>query len=209
MLNIAPNIVSNELAKLFPNASCELDYRNVYELSVAVILSAQTTDKSVNKVTPKLFEKYPDLDHLASANIQDVERIIQSIGLYKRKSIYIIEFARFIINEYHGIIPNTIEELIKVPGIGRKTANVIVSEGYKLPGFAVDVHVTRVSNRLGLVNTTDPNKIEMILKELFPKDEWHIMHHRLIFMGRYLCKAQKPECNRCPFINKCLYDKKS
>lgn len=209
MLNIAPNIVSNELAKLFPNASCELDYRNVYELSVAVILSAQTTDKSVNKVTPKLFEKYPDLDHLASANIQDVERIIQAIGLYKRKSIYIIEFARFIINEYHGIIPNTIEELIKVPGIGRKTANVIVSEGYKLPGFAVDVHVTRVSNRLGLVNTTDPNKIEMILKELFPKDEWHIMHHRLIFMGRYLCKAQKPECNRCPFINKCLYDKKS
>ena len=206
---MAPNIVSNELAKLFPNASCELDYRNVYELSVAVILSAQTTDKSVNKVTPKLFEKYPDLDHLASANIQDVERIIQSIGLYKRKSIYIIEFARFIINEYHGIIPNTIEELIKVPGIGRKTANVIVSEGYKLPGFAVDVHVTRVSNRLGLVNTTDPNKIEMILKELFPKDEWHIMHHRLIFMGRYLCKAQKPECNRCPFINKCLYDKKS
>lgn len=209
MLNIAPNIVSNELAKLFPNASCELDYRNVYELSVAVILSAQTTDKSVNKVTPKLFEKYPDLDHLASANIQDVERIIQAIGLYKRKSIYIIEFARFIINEYHGIIPNTIEELIKVPGIGRKTANVIISEGYKLPGFAVDVHVTRVSNRLGLVNTTDPNKIEMILKELFPKDEWHIMHHRLIFMGRYLCKAQKPECNRCPFINKCLYDKKS
>ena len=209
MLNIAPNIVSIELAKLFPNASCELDYRNVYELSVAVILSAQTTDKSVNKVTPKLFEKYPDLDHLASANIQDVERIIQAIGLYKRKSIYIIEFARFIINEYHGIIPNTIEELIKVPGIGRKTANVIVSEGYKLPGFAVDVHVTRVSNRLGLVNTTDPNKIEMILKELFPKDEWHIMHHRLIFMGRYLCKAQKPECNRCPFINKCLYDKKS
>ena len=209
MLNMAPNIVSNELAKLFPNASCELDYRNVYELSVAVILSAQTTDKSVNKVTPKLFEKYPDLDHLASANIQDVERIIQAIGLYKRKSIYIIEFARFIINEYHGIIPNTIEELIKVPGIGRKTANVIVSEGYKLPGFAVDVHVTRVSNRLGLVNTTDPNKIEMILKELFPKDEWHIMHHRLIFMGRYLCKAQKPECNRCPFINKCLYDKKS
>lgn len=209
MLNIAPNIVSNELAKLFPNASCELDYRNVYELSVAVILSAQTTDKAVNKVTPKLFEKYPDLDHLASANIQDVERIIQAIGLYKRKSIYIIEFARFIINEYHGIIPNTIEELIKVPGIGRKTANVIVSEGYKLPGFAVDVHVTRVTNRLGLVNTTDPNKIEMILKELFPKDEWHIMHHRLIFMGRYLCKAQKPECNRCPFINKCLYDKKS
>ena len=206
---MAPNIVSSELAKLFPNASCELDYRNVYELSVAVILSAQTTDKSVNKVTPMLFEKYPDLDHLASANIQDVERIIQTIGLYKRKSIYIIEFARFIINEYYGIIPNTIEELIKVPGIGRKTANVIISEGYKLPGFAVDVHVTRVSNRLGLVNTTDPNKIEMILKELFPKDEWHIMHHRLIFMGRYLCKAQKPECNRCPFINKCLYDKKS
>ena len=209
MLNMAPNIVSSELAKLFPNACCELDYRNVYELSVAVILSAQTTDKSVNKVTPMLFEKYPDLDHLASANIQDVERIIQTIGLYKRKSIYIIEFARFIINEYYGIIPNTIEELIKVPGIGRKTANVIISEGYKLPGFAVDVHVTRVSNRLGLVNTTDPNKIEMILKELFPKDEWHIMHHRLIFMGRYLCKAQKPECNRCPFINKCLYDKKS
>ena len=209
MLNIAPNKVSEELAKLFPNASCELDYRNVYELSVAVILSAQTTDKSVNKVTPKLFEKYPDLDHLASANIQDVENIIQSIGLYKRTSIYIIEFAQFIINNYHGVIPNTIEELIKVPGIGRKTANVIVSEGYKLPGFAVDVHVTRVSNRLGLVNTNDPNKIEMILKELFPKDEWHIMHHRLIFMGRYLCKAQKPECFRCPFINKCLYDKKS
>lgn len=208
MLNIAPNKVSEELAKLFPNASCELNYKNVYELSVAVILSAQTTDKSVNKVTPKLFEKYPDIFTLSIANKKDVEDIIQSIGLYKRKSEYIIDFASYVIEKYKGTIPNSIDELIKIPGVGRKTANVIISEGYKLPGFAVDVHVSRVSNRLGLVNSNDPNKIEIELKTMFPKEEWHIMHHRLIFMGRYLCKAQKPECFRCPFINKCLYDKK-
>lgn len=202
------NYIFEELGKLFPNAGCELNYNNVYELSVAVILSAQTTDKAVNKVTPKLFEKYPTIESLSMATLEDVCDIIKSIGLYQRKSEYIIEFSKCVIKDFNGIIPKSIEELIKIPGVGRKTANVIVSEGYKLPGFAVDVHVTRVSNRLGLVNVCDPNKIEMKLKELYSSDKWHIMHHRLIFMGRYLCKAQNPECNRCPFTSICTYYKK-
>ena len=206
MLNIEPSVISEELRKLFPDAKCELDYNNVYELCVAVILSAQTTDKSVNKVTPNLFKIYPTIQDLSKASVSDVEMIISSIGLSKRKSVYIIDFAKTVINNFGGVIPSTIEELTTIPGIGRKTANVVVSEGFRKPGFAVDVHVSRVSKRLGLVSEADdPHKIELKLKSLFPIDLWHIMHHRMIFMGRYLCKSLKPLCNKCPFVNKCLY----
>ncbi len=194
-----------ELTKMFPNASCELDYHNVYELSVAVILSAQTSDKAVNKVTPNLFKKYPTIKDLAYSNMEEVEKLIASIGLSKRKSEYIIKFAEVVLDKFDGIIPNTIEELITIPGIGRKTANVIVSEGYKMPGFAVDVHVTRVTNRLGIVDTTDPVKIEYKLKDLYNKEDWHQMHHLFIFLGRYMCKSQKPNCQECLLKKECQY----
>ena len=197
------SFVIEELAKVFPDAKCELNYRNVYELSVAVILSAQTTDRAVNLVTPKLFEKYPDLFSLRDADLNDLSSIISSIGMYKKKSEYLKGFAEAVIDRFNGEIPKTIEELTTIPGIGSKTANVIISEGYHLPGLAVDVHVARCANRLGLVNEQNPLIIEKELKQMIPMELWHIMHHRFIFMGRYLCKAQKPECERCPFTKIC------
>lgn len=198
-----------ELKKIFPNAGCELNYRNIYELSVAVILSAQTTDKSVNLVTPNLFEKYPTINELALAKEEDIKEIIKSIGLSTRKSQLLVAFAKSVVKIYFSIIPNEIDELVKIPGIGRKTANVIVSEGYKKPGFAVDVHVARVSKRLGLVpENYNPVQIEHALKTMFEPNEWHEMHHLLLFMGRYMCKSQKPECFRCPFIYNCVYNKR-
>jgi endonuclease-3 len=206
MLNVDSNTLINELEQLFPDAKCELTYRNIYELSVAVILSAQTSDVSVNKVTPFLFTTYPTINDLANAKYENVFDIISPLGLAKRKAEYIIKFAKTVLDKYQGIVPNTIEELITIPGIGRKTANVIISEGYGLPGLAVDVHVTRVSKRLGLASeTATPDKIEVILKNYIPKELWHNMHHKLIFMGRYLCKSQKPDCYRCPFTKNCLY----
>ena len=206
MLSVDRDFLINELEKLFPNAHCELIYKDVYELSVAVILSAQTSDASVNKVTPNLFKEYPTLTHLANASYDNVYRLIESLGLAKRKAEYLIKFAKTVLDDFNGVIPKTIEELVTIPGIGRKTANVIISEGYGLPGLAVDVHVTRVSKRLGLATTKDdPNDIERILKELIPINEWHNMHHKLIFMGRYLCKSQNPDCFRCPFTKNCLH----
>lgn len=191
---------------LFPNAKCELDYQNIYQLSVAVILSAQTSDAQVNKVTPNLFKKYSTVEELSLANPKELMEYIKMLGLAERKSEYLIRFAKAVIEKFNGAIPKTIEELITIPGIGRKTANVIVSEGYHLPGFAVDVHVTRVSKRLGLASESDnPDKIEFKLKEYFPIELWHKLHHQMIFMGRYLCKSQKPECDRCLFRDTCKF----
>lgn len=206
MLNVDSSIVINELEKLFPDAKCELNYRNVFELSIAVILSAQTSDASVNKITPKLFEKYPTIQDMAHAKYDDVYSIISSLGLATRKAEFLIRFSEEVLIKYQGIVPNTIEELTKLPGVGRKTANVIISEGYGLPGLAVDVHVTRVSKRLGFADeNATADQIEVVLKNYFPIETWHNMHHKLIFMGRYLCKSQKPECYRCPFTKNCLY----
>ena len=158
MLSVDRDFLINELEKLFPNAHCELIYKDVYELSVAVILSAQTSDASVNKVTPNLFKEYPTLTNLANASYDNVYRLIESLGLAKRKAEYLIKFAKTVLDDFNGVIPKTIEELVTIPGIGRKTANVIISEGYGLPGLAVDVHVTRVSKRLGLATTKDDPK---------------------------------------------------
>lgn len=208
MLNVDKYYYIERFNILFPNAKCELNYRNIYELSVAVILSAQTSDAQVNKITPRLFEKYPDVVTLSMGTKKDVFEYIKTLGLAERKSEYLIEFAKTVISRFDGSIPRTIEELVLIPGIGRKTANVIVSEGYHLPGFAVDVHVTRVSKRLGLACESDtPDKIEMKLKSYFPVDLWHKLHHQMIFMGRYLCKSQKPDCDRCLFKETCVYYK--
>jgi endonuclease-3 len=188
------------LKETFPNARCELNYRNIYELAISVILSAQSTDKAVNEVTPALFRKYPRIEALAEATVEKVIPYIKKIGLYKNKANHIIQFAKTVQADFDGVIPSTIEELILLPGVGRKTANVIVSEGFGLPGLAVDTHVERVSKRLGLVNPNDNSfQVEMKLKRLLPPEKWHEVHHQLIFMGRYLCLARKPLCSLCPF----------
>ncbi len=192
------------LAQLYPDAKCELNHRNAYEMAVAVILSAQTTDASVNRVTPALFEKYPDLKSLADAQLSDIEEAIASLGLYRAKARSIRGFARGVIEKFDGKIPETIEDLTKLPGVGRKCANVIQSECFGIPALAVDTHVSRVSKRLGLAyQKDDVDTIERKLKRKVPKDQWIRTHHRMIFFGRYLCHARNPECVRCPFVSVC------
>lgn len=195
---------------LFPNARCELNHTSVFELTIAVILSAQTTDPSVNKVTPALFKRYPDPSALAKADLSELETMIKSIGLYRSKAKHIQALSRLLMENYDGKVPDDFDELQKLPGIGRKTANVIVAVGFGQPGLAVDTHVLRVSKRLGLVpQSADPTKTEMILKKALPKETWSDAHHAILFFGRYHCMARKPKCDACPLKEACPYYKKT
>ena len=182
----------------------------MFELTIAVILSAQATDPSVNKVTPALFQRYPDPQSMAQADIVELESMIKSIGLYRSKAKHIKALSRMLIDEYEGKIPEDFDELQKLPGIGRKTANVIVAVGFHQPGLAVDTHVLRVSQRLGLVpQDADPTQTEMILKNALPKEQWGDAHHAILFFGRYHCLARNPKCEICPLRVECLYHKKT
>ena len=201
--------VFSELDRLFPDAKCELNHQNPYELAVAVVLSAQTTDASVNRVTPALFEKYPDPSSLAEADRKDVEHCIASLGLYRNKAKAIQGMARAVCEEYDGKIPDTRKALESLPGVGRKCANVILAECFRIPSLAVDTHVSRVSRRLELAKEEDSLlTVENKLKRKIPKDRWIHAHHQLIFFGRYLCRARNPECASCPFLGKCRETKK-
>ena len=202
--------ILNIIYKMFPNAGCELIYHNVFELCIATILSAQTTDKSVNKVTPYLFEKYPSPFELANANQFDVLNIIKSIGLSNTKSKNIIAFSKKLVDEYNGVVPCDFEVLQSFPGVGRKTANVVLTEGFKIPRIPVDTHVERVSKRLGLVNDNDSLlKTEETLMSNIDENNWHLAHHLLLFFGRYHCFSRNPNCNNCPLKNKCVYQNKN
>ena len=204
MEKLAMDNFLKELDKLYPNAKCELKHKNRYEMAVAVILSAQTTDASVNQVTPELFKKYPNIEALANANIKDIEKAISRLGLYHNKAKSIHGFAKKVVEDYDGKIPQEMNELVKLPGVGRKCANVIQSECFNIPALAVDTHVMRVSKRLYFANEKDtPDKIEIKLKKKVPEDRWIKTHHQMIFFGRYLCHAQNPECDRCPFTKYC------
>lgn len=191
--------IYEELDKLFPDAKCELDYRNLYELVVAVTLSAQTTDKRVNLVTPVLFEKYPTVYDLAKASVEDISEIISSLGLYRMKAKNIQLMAKQVVSEFHGEIPSSFEDLTRLPGVGRKTANVVLGEGFKIPAIAVDTHVARVAQRLGLSESSDVVQIEEDLKRQFSNDKWIKAHHLLLLFGRYICTARSPRCEECPF----------
>ncbi|MGI6377562.1 MAG: endonuclease III [Bacilli bacterium] len=198
--------ISNYLDELYPNARCELNYHSLFELLIAVILSAQTTDIAVNKVTKELFEKYPSPELLAMAKQEEVEQIIKPIGLYKNKTKNIIATAKVLTNNYDNVVPNSLEELTKLPGVGRKTASVVLVEGFKLPAFPVDTHVARVSKRLNLVQENDSILIiEQKLKKLFNKKSWGKIHHQLIHFGRYFCKARNPNCQACKLQDDCKY----
>ena len=199
-----PQFIYEELLKMFPEAHCELNFSTVYQLAVAVMLSAQTTDVSVNRVTGTLFERYPDAEAMSKAEQKDVEEIIKSIGLYRNKAANVISMSRKLQEEFSGVIPDDIYKLTSLPGIGRKSANVILSEGYKHPAIAVDTHVHRVSARLGLAKETDtPDQTEMKLRRKFPKENWSKLHHLMIFFGRYKCHSRNPECDDCPFRENC------
>ncbi len=195
-----------EIEKMFPDAGCELVYHNVFELLIAVMLSAQTTDKSVNIVTPVLFEKYPTAIALANADILEVKEIIKRIGLYSNKSKNIIAASKVLVEKYNGIVPSDLIKLMELPGVGRKTANVVLSEGFKIPRIAVDTHVERVCKRLGISNYDDSVlDVEMRLMELIDESKWHRSHHLLLFFGRYFCLAKKPNCENCFYKKSCTF----
>jgi endonuclease-3 len=203
-------IILDELEKMFPDAKVELNHKNHFELLVAVVLSAQTTDVSVNKVTPQLFENYPTPHDLAKADLQHVETLIKTIGLYRNKAKHIVMLSEALVEKHQGEVPSTREELEALPGVGRKTTNVVLSNAFGIPALAVDTHVDRVSKRLGLAKPNDSVlDVEKKLMRKFPKDTWKKIHHQLIFFGRYHCLAKNPKCDICPLYDLCVYkDKK-
>ena len=197
--------ILNEIRLMFPNASCELNYNNLFELLIAVVLSAQTTDKRVNIITSELFIKYPNPSLLGNASYEDVYEIIKSLGLAKSKATNIIKLSQILEEKYSSIVPNTREQLELLPGVGRKTANAVLMEGFRIPAIAVDTHVSRVSNRLGLSNSDDVKVIEQDLMKLYNKEDWYFVHHGLLFFGRYFCLAKNPMCDKCPLKDICNY----
>ena len=200
-------LIEEYLDELFINPKCELEYNKDYELLIAVMLSARTTDKGVNKVTRILFNKYDSLEKLAYANIDDLKEIIKPIGNYNIKSKNIINISKILLDKYNGVVPNNLKELESMDGIGRKCANVVLGELYNIPSFAVDTHVLRVSNRLALVKSDNPVIVEEKLKRLFKKEEWVKLHKQLVLFGRYQCKSKNPSCLNCKLKNICKYNK--
>lgn len=201
------SMILDILETMYPEAACALDYRDPFQLVVAVALSAQTTDVSVNKATPALFAKYPTPEALAEADQEDVMDLIRTIGLYRNKSRNIISMAQKLVSEFGGKVPDTYEGLVSLPGVGRKTANVVLAEGFGVPRIAVDTHVFRVANRIGITDEKDVTATEEELMRRLPEDMWILAHHLLIFHGRRCCHARKPECGRCGLKDICLYNR--
>lgn len=192
------------LDEILPNVGCELNYNKDYELVIAVMLSAQTTDVSVNQVTSKLFAKYTTLESLAQADLNDIENIIHSIGLYKNKAKNLLGIAQTLVDKYGGVIPSDKDELQTLPGVGNKTAGVIRAEIFHIPDLPVDTHILRISKRLGLAKEDDgPYEVEMKLKKIIDESRWIKTHHQLIHFGRYLCTARKPACETCKLAHLC------
>lgn len=197
------NDILNFLDEKFPNARCELHYKTKFELLIAVMLSAQTTDNKVNSVTPTLFDKYKSIKDLACADYFEVVNILKPLGLANNKAKNVIATATIIHEKYNDVVPQEHSELTKLPGVGNKTANVFRAEGLGINAFAVDTHVMRVSKRLGLTQSENPDKVEQDLKEFFKNMNWIKLHHQFIFFGRYFCKAKNPECNNCKLKKYC------
>ncbi|MGQ9843857.1 MAG: endonuclease III [Spirochaetota bacterium] len=200
--------IFNRLKKHY-QVSPPLQFENLYQLCIAVVLSAQTTDNQVNMVTPLLFKKYPDFYSLAQADIADVEEIIKSTGFYHNKAKHIVALAKTIAHTFYGVVPNTREELIKLPGVGRKSANVILSFGFGIPAIPVDTHVARVANRIGYTDSKKPIAIELALMASITQSNWITAHLLFIYHGRAICYARKPACIRCPIISYCNFENKN
>lgn len=200
-------IILDKLEEMYPDAECALVHDNVFQLIVAVALSAQTTDKSVNLITPALFEKYKTPEELANADISDVEELLRRIGMYKTKAKNIVGMAKALVLNHGGVVPDDYDSLVALPGVGRKTANVVLSVGFGHQRIAVDTHVFRVANRIGLVNEKDVLKTEYALMDRIPEERWSRTHHSLIFHGRQCCDARKPKCEECGINEYCEFCK--
>ena len=195
--------IRDELAKLYPEAHCALDYQSPLQLLIATILSAQCTDVRVNMVTPALFARYKTVEEFASAKQDDLERIIASTGFFRNKAKNIIDCCKAIVEQHGGEVPGTLDELVKLPGVGRKTANVVLGNAFDVPGITVDTHVGRLSRRLGLTVHEDPVKVEFDLMAIYPPEDWTMLSHRLIFHGRQVCFARNPNCPVCKLNKLC------
>lgn len=202
------NKILDKLEELYPDADCELEYTTPFELLIATILSAQCTDVRVNIVTRELFKKYNKPQHFSKLSEEEIMEKIKTCGLYKTKAKKIKETSQMLCKDYGGEVPDDLEELIKLPGVGRKTADVVLSNAFNRDAIAVDTHVFRVSNRIGIVNEKTPEKTEFALMKAIPKYRWSHSHHVFIFHGRRMCKARKPECDLCPIKYDCDFYKR-
>jgi endonuclease-3 len=191
------------LTKEYPDARCELDFNSPLELLIATVLSAQCTDIRVNAVTPVLFNRFPTLETLAAAKLSEVEEIIYSTGFFRSKAKNIKELANRILNDFGGEVPNDLAQLVTLPGVGRKTANVVLGNAFGIPGLTVDTHFGRLSRRFGWSTATDPVKVENDVAKLIPEKEWTLLSHKLIWHGRRICHSRKPECGICPLAKLC------
>lgn len=201
-----PTKIEEYLDELYKNPRCELNYNKDYELLIAVVLSAQTTDKRVNEVTKVLFTKYNTLEKIANADIEDIKDIIKPIGTFNKKSIFVKEVSKYLLDNCNGKVPNDEKILTSIPGVGRKTSNVVRSSLFDYPAIAVDTHVNRVSKRLKLASKNDDVlTVEKKLMKKFPKESWSKLHHQLVLFGRYKCTAVKPKCDDCKLKDICSY----
>ena len=195
--------MNRELAELYPDAHCELNFTSPLELLVATILSAQCTDKMVNSVTPTLFARYPTAEDYAGADPEEMERLIKPTGFFRSKTKSLIGLGKALVEKHDGVVPGTLDELVKLPGVGRKTANVVLGNAFDVPGLTVDTHFARLARRFGWTAETDPVKIELEVAELIPKKEWTLLSHRLIWHGRRACHSRKPACGACALAPLC------
>lgn len=191
------------LEKLYPDAICSLEYTDAFQLLIATRLSAQCTDARVNMVTPALFEEYPDAESMSRASVADVEELIKTCGLYKTKAKDLVGIAKMLMSDFGGAVPDTIEQLTRLPGVGRKTANLVCGDIYGKPAVVTDTHFIRLCNRLGLVKTTDPLKVENAMRKLLPPEKSNDFCHRTVLFGRDICTARKTYCERCPMSEFC------
>ncbi|MHA6525933.1 endonuclease III [Tessaracoccus sp. G1721] len=198
-----PAAVNRALAEAYPDAECELDFTSAFELLVATVLSAQSTDRRVNSVTPELFRRYPTPEALAAADRAEVEALIGPVGFFRNKTTAILGLAKQIVDNFDGVVPATLEELITLPGVGRKTANVVLGNAFGVPGVTPDTHLIRVSGRLGWTASSRPDDVERDVAALFPPEEWVMLCHRVIWHGRRCCHARRPACGACPVRELC------
>ncbi len=202
-LKQSAKVIFRKLGKLYPDAECALVHDSPFQLLIATILSAQCTDVRVNMVTPALFRRFPDAQTLADANLADIEELIRSTGFFRNKAKNIQSLCKNLIEKFDGQVPKTLDELVKLPGVGRKTANVVLGNGFNIPGITVDTHVGRLGRRMGFTKNTDAVKVEHDLMKIWPEHDWTLFSHRMIFHGRQVCSARKPNCEGCLVKKEC------
>jgi endonuclease III len=195
--------IYRQLTKSYPNVRCELDYNSAFQLLVATVLSAQCTDKRVNQTTPALFKKYPNPKKMAKADLKDIQRLVKSTGFFRAKAKNIKGLSNKIMEEFDGDVPSNLDDLITLPGVGRKTANVVLGHAFGIPGITVDTHFGRLSRRFGWSKQNDPVKVEFEVSELIPEKEWTNLSQRMIWHGRRVCHSRKPACGACPLAKLC------